>query len=213
MLTRRIWSVAVMVGFGWMLLSLNVQAQGIYRIVGADGKVTFSDKPSVQTPAQVLDIRVNSGPTGQANFSYELRQAVAQFPVVLYSTRQCAPCDAGRRLLQQRGVPFTEKTVNSTQDMEALQKMGANPSLPLLTIGSQQIQGFSEPDWQQYLSAAAYPEQNSLPANYRHNAATALVEPVQPSSKKAPAPPKPAPVATPEPVTLPTRANPAGIQF
>jgi len=206
--------IAEMMGIllGLSALSLSAQAQGVYRIVGPDGKVTFSDKPSVQAPGKVLDIRVNAAESVDANFAYELRQAISQFPVVLYSTRNCVPCDAGRRMLQQRGIPFTEKTVNSTQDMDALQKIGGNNSLPLLTIGSQQIQGFSEPDWQQYLSAATYPAQNSLPANYRPSAPTALVEPVQSAPKKAIKPPKPVPAVQPAPLPV-APSNPAGIQF
>lgn len=193
-------------------LSISAQAQGVYRIVGPDGKVTFSDKPSLQAPGKALDIRVNAAESSNANFSYELRQATSQFPVVLYSTRNCASCDAGRRMLQQRGIPFSEKTVNSTQDLEALQKLGGNASLPFLTIGSQKIQGYSEAEWQQYLSAAAYPEQNSLPANYRPVTPTALVEPVQPTPKKTTKAPLPKPDVLPPPLPV-APSNPAGIQF
>jgi hypothetical protein len=81
-----------------------------------------------------------------------------------------------------------------------------------LTIGSQQIKGFSDSEWTQFLDAAGYPKTSVLPGNYRNAAASPLVE-VQ----------KPAAAAKPEerqnqsaPVTLPpvdNKSNPAGITF
>jgi glutaredoxin len=203
---------ALVVLGGLAVLPADVVAQSVYRMVGPDGRVTFSDKPAPQSTSKPMDLRSGSSAPDNANLPYELRQAVSQFPVALYSTRNCGLCDAGRRLLQGRGVPFTEKTVSTAQDLEALQKLGGGNSLPFLTIGQQHIQGYSEFEWQQYLSAAGYPEQSKLPANYRRVAASPLVEPIQPAEKK----PQETPTPEPEnkPAELPAAiANPAGIQF
>ena len=42
-----------LLGFGLAMLTVAGMsgAQGVYKIVGPDGKVTFSDKPPRQTPA------------------------------------------------------------------------------------------------------------------------------------------------------------------
>lgn len=44
-----------------LCLAAAAQAQSVYRIVGADGKVTFSDKPPLQAPAKVVGGLSGSG--------------------------------------------------------------------------------------------------------------------------------------------------------
>ena len=194
-----------------------VQAQMVYRIEGPNGKVTFSDKAPV-APSAKASPTVKLMVPGQAepsNLPLELRQASAKFPVTLYTSSACSPCDSGRSLLQSRGIPFTEKTVNTPADVDALQKLGDINSLPLLTIGGQHVSGYQPAEWNQYLSAAAYPEQSKLPVGYRRAPATALVAPERPVSNPAKAESNTAApaAATPAPSNSPNPNNPAGIQF
>lgn len=198
-----------------LLLASTAQAQ-VYRSVGPDGRVTFSDKPPAPTAAPVAGGAATAG-GGAAGLPYELNQTVQRFPVTLYSSKDCAPCNSGRNLLINRGVPFNEKTVESNEDIEALQRLanGAN-SLPLLTIGGQQLKGYSDVEWSQYLDAAGYPKTSQLPRSYRRPAATPLVA-RQAATAPTAAPAEAAePVATPaEPSVAPQRntSNPAGIRF
>ncbi len=201
-----------------LALAANVsQAQAVYRIVGPDGKVTFSDKPPAAA-AKVTGLETAASPTTAASpaLPYELRQVVAKYPVTLYTSKECAPCDSGRSLLRSRGVPFSEKTISTADDSEALQRISGSTSLPFLTLGGQHIKGFSDAEWAQYLSAAGYPEKSQLPASYRNPAPAPLVAvqtPLAPAAEQASSP-----VAKPQQPTLPTPprtnpANPAGIQF
>ena len=192
------------------------QAQTIYRIVGADGKVTFSDKPPVtaaQGKVASTGVGAKTDSTGSA-LPFELRQVVAKYPVVLYSTAKCGPCDAGRALLTARGVPFSERTVSTQEDQDYLERLTGGNSLPYLTIGGQKIKGLSDVEWTQYLDAAGYPKSSVLPSSYKFAAATPLV-----TVQKAPAPSKAEekpqaaqaePSYQPPP---PSPSNPAGITF
>ena len=128
---------------------------------------------------------------------YELRQVVQRYPVTLYTRDDCQPCDAGRSLLTTRGVPFAERTVKTNQDNEALQRLTGQNSLPLLTIGSQQVKGFLDSEWTQYLDAAGYPSSSRLPSGYRVPPATPLVAQVPAAPAAAPARPAPAQPAVP----------------
>ena len=74
-----------------------------------------------------------------ASLPIELRQTVARFPVTLYTSTDCSPCESGRRLLQARGVPFVERQVTSGDDAEALNRLTGGRSVPTLTIGSQAL--------------------------------------------------------------------------
>lgn len=197
-------------------LVLSAQAQGVYRIVGPDGKVTFSDQPPpANTSAQPVGSATRgSAASANAQLPFELRQIVNRFPVTLYAGPDCAPCNSGRSLLESRGIPFTEKTVTTANDAEALKRLSGDSSLPLLTVGSQQIKGYSSTEWSRYLDVAGYPMKSALPSGYRRPSASPLVDAVAAPTPSSPAAPAQAasPAEAPVPVTPPSN-NPAGIRF
>ena len=152
------------------------QAQQFYRIVGADGKVTFSDRPPAASSANVSSAGANAaGGSAAAGLPFELRQVASKYPVTLYTGDNCGPCNSGRSLLTSRGIPFAERTVTTSEDSQALQRMSGETSLPFVTIGSQQLSGFSDAEWTQYLNAAGYPATSALPASSRAPAPAPLV--------------------------------------
>lgn len=200
-------------------LGSAVHAQQVYRSVGPDGRVTFSDRSPVEATAPATGARNASASPNNAALPYGLAQVTARFPVTLYTGNDCAPCASARNLLVNRGVPFTERTVNSNEDIDALKRLSGATSLPFGAIGGQQLNGFSDVEWTQYLDAAGYPKQSQLPANYRRAAASPLVvvqeraaspaagttESATSARPRTPVAPLPPPAVTP--------ANPAGITF
>lgn len=215
---RAACSLAALLLAGLVIGQSVAQAQAVYRSVGPDGKVTFSDIPPASTTGKATPT-VNllvPGQAEQTNLPLDLRQATAKFPVTLFVSAGCAPCDSGRNLLMNRGVPFAEKTVATAEDAEALQKISGTASLPFLTIGGQHVSGFLASEWTQYLNAAGYPEQSKLPAGYRRAPAAPLVAlqkaPTNDTGKTNPSAAIPAPL-NPESQVRPNPNNPAGIQF
>lgn len=199
------------------LLAAPVLAQGVYRIVGPDGKVTFSDQPppTSTTPRSLGNPASGASSASGVQLPFELRQVNSRYPITLYTSRDCAPCNSGRNLLNARGIPYSEKTIETPQDVEALKRLSGEASLPFLTIGGQQIKGYSDTEWTQFLDAAGYPKQSALPSGYRRPAASPLVA-VRPETTTAPSsagvqPSAPA-AAAEVPVTPPSQ-NPAGIRF
>ena len=201
--------------------TLPAHAQ-IFRLVGPDGKVTFSDKPPVTNESKVVpSAAAPSGAAGGtgASLPFALRQVTAKYPVVLYTSAKCAPCDAARGYLSGRGVPMAEKTVSTQVDIEALQRLSGATTLPFMTIGAQQLKGFSESEWSQYLDAAGYPKSSQLPAGFKNPGPAPLVaaqkETVAPVAANAPteAPPPAAAPAAPAAAPAPGPSNPAGIKF
>lgn len=193
----------------------GLQAQSVYRIVGTDGQVTFSDKPqaAAAVKATPVDNALPAAAPVAPALPYELRQVTGKYPVTLYSSSNCAPCDSARKLLAARGVPYSEKTISTAQDAEALQKLSGSNAVPFLTIGAQHVAGFSTSEWTQYLNAAGYPESSKLPASYRQPPAAPLVTPDQPDTPAASpsAPEEPALPSVTAPAISPD--NPAGIRF
>ncbi len=195
-----------------------VHAQTVYRIVGPDGRVTFSDTPPMAGAgtAQAGSAGTSLGGTG---LPYELQQVASRYPVTLYTGNNCDPCGAGRAFLSARGIPFEERTVTTPEDGEALQRLSGSASLPSLTIGSQQLKGFSDAEWGSFLDAAGYPKTSQLPPGFRPAAATPLVSVQRPAQGTAPAtaPGEPGAEAAgrrqrPAPARAPD-TNPAGIRF
>ena len=213
----------------WLALAVAVgtlapaQAQQVFRIVGPDGKVTFSDRPPAASGASAGAGTANAAsPSGAASagLPFELRQVAGKYPVTLYTSDNCAPCSSARSLLTTRGVPFAEKTVSTADDTQALQRISGETSLPFVTIGSQQLKGFSDAEWTQYLTAAGYPPASVLPASYRFPAATPLVAVTAAPAAAAPARDAAAssaavkaPAARPVRPPANTNDNPSGIRF
>lgn len=209
---------AATLSFATLLLALLpalAPAQAIYRIVGPDGRISFSDKP----PANADDKATALGPGGRSSASgataelpFELREAMSRYPVTLYTGDNCEPCAAARNLLTRKGIPYTERTITTNQDIEALQRLGMEAMVPAATIGGQRLKGYSEGEWTGYLDAAGYPKTSRLPSSYRNPPAS----PLAPVAEAAPPPRQaaPAPVAAPPaPPVGPTPENPAGIVF
>lgn len=205
---------------GLLAYSGLAAAQGVYRIVGPDGRVTFSDQPPPAGSAQPV-AGASAGGTGassNAPLPFELRKTAGQFPVTLYTGKDCSPCDTGRQLLNARGIPYVERTVTTVEDSAALARLVGEVSLPVLTVGNQQIKGYSDVQWRQYLDAAGYPKQSQLPPGYRRPAPEPLVavQPVTPpATRSAGAAPGAAPgtgASAPRAADIPVQP-PAGIRF
>ncbi|WP_295850731.1 glutaredoxin family protein [uncultured Xylophilus sp.] len=196
-------------------------AAQVYRIIGPDGRVTFSDRPPAAAAAvPALAEPMAAGAAGPS-LPFELRSISQRYPVVLYTSSDCGPCASARQLLRSRGVPFTEKTIATAEDSEALKRISGDSALPFATVGGQHLQGFSDAEWTQYLDAAGYPKQSQLPPAYQFPAATPLVAVQRPaaagSARPNTAAPGPAPSAAgdrPAPRAPASRpSNPAGLQF
>ncbi len=186
------------------LTALPSQAQ--YKVVGPDGKVTYTDRQPTAAEGKVssLGARGVAAVTTDATLPFELRQPVARYPVTLYvSGGNCEPCEASRQLLRQRGVPFAEKQILSAEDSESLERLTGGRDVPALSIGAQTLRGLAASVWGSYLDAAGYPRESRLPATYQNPAPTPLTErreaAVRPPAPRASQPGEaaPAPVAPP----------------
>lgn len=177
-----------------LLLALQaLPALALYKVVGPDGSVTYTDRPPITSNAKITPFTRNGAAAApEASLPFELRQAAQRYPVTLYTSTDCPPCDSGRQMLQQRGIPYTERRVANEDDAAALERAVGGRTVPALTIGSQALRGLSQPEWTAFLDAAGYPKESRLPRNYQAPAATPLVDRAAPQRPAAVAPPPPA---------------------
>lgn len=202
-----------------VLVALNAQAQ-IYRTIDAQGHVTFTDTPGTATEAIAPGRGSAADSARAAELPYALRQVQARYPVTLYAGPQCTPCDLGRSLLTDRGIPFVEKTVANSEDVAALRQLANTTELPVLTLGGRQLKGYEQTTWTRYLDAAGYPETSRLPTRWKAAAPTPLATPAPddtgPDTTATAVESETSPSAAPaSDFTRPqaTADNPAGIRF
>ncbi|MEY2893342.1 MAG: hypothetical protein RJA98_3250 [Pseudomonadota bacterium] len=142
----------------------------LYKVVGPDGRVTYTDRPPQEASASTGRVSAVSAAggagSGTAALPLELRQAAQRFPVTIYTTATCDPCESARQLLRKRGVPYTERQVLTPADAEALFKLTGGREAPAASIGAQVMRGYSADLWNSYLDAAAYPKESKLPRGY-----------------------------------------------
>ena len=162
-----------------------------YKYIAPDGRVVYSDMPP--PPAAKTLQKPEAGPASagtSGGLPYALQQAVKNFPITLYTTKDCDSCNRGRSMLGKRGIPFTEKTVGNADDFKVFKDTTGASQVPVMTLGSNKQVGFEEGAWNGALNAAGYPAASLLPTGFK-NPAAAPAAPFTPESKTAAAPTAP----------------------
>ncbi len=177
--------------FAFFALSISLsfaQAQSLYKWVDAQGRISYSDRPA--PPSEVvkdLSTTINTMGAGEAQvggLGYESQQVANKSPVTLFAAKGCPPCDEGRNLLRKRGVPYSEKLIESESDLKAMQAQFNVQTLPILTVGSNTRSGYSSLDWDSALDAAGYAKDGKLPKGF----ATGKIEKLTPPAASSAAP-------------------------
>ena len=153
-------------------------AHAQYKVIGNDGKVTYTDRAPNTSDARVTALGARAQADAvEPELPFELRQVASKYPVTLYTTTGvCDACAAGRQLLKQRGIPSTERQAVTSEDVDALERLSGGRDAPTLTIGSQVVRGLAHDTWNQYLDAAGYPRESKLPPSYQQRPIAPVVE-------------------------------------
>ncbi|MFQ6023129.1 MAG: glutaredoxin domain-containing protein [Acidiferrobacterales bacterium] len=137
----------------------------LYKWVDQDGNVTYHDRPpptDSKYRVESKNFKVGGSPVANANAAGAITE---KYPVVLYSTPQCASCDLARAYLDKRKVPFTDKNVEGNQELlkELKDKTGAL-TVPTIIVGSKVMKGYLESLLEGELDAAGYPKPETAPS-------------------------------------------------
>lgn len=143
------------------------QAQGTYRWVDKDGKVHYGDRPPPAVAGKAKELRTGT-PEAEKQLPYATRQAMEKFPVTLYVSADCGEgCKEATAYLRKRGVPFSEKSVASNEEISDLKQLlgGGEVVVPVLQVGTKNRKGFEQGSWDGLLDAAGYPKATAQPGN------------------------------------------------
>jgi glutaredoxin len=154
-----------------------------YRWVDRDGKVHYTQTPPPPDAKAVQKKNFRSGEVEVSKLPYATQLAAKNFPVTLYTSSDCAPCDRARALLVKRVLPFKEVSVATQQDADEMKKLSGRTEVPQLVVGAQVQIGFQESVINGLLDSAGYPSSGpSVPVE-------ALRTPDSPARPPAPAQP------------------------
>ncbi len=145
-----------------------------YKYVGPDGRVTYSDQPPPRDARVVEEKKLGAAASSSATLPFGVQQAASKYPVTIYTGDKCAPCDEARTYLRNRGVPFAEKTVSSSDDIALFKQQSPDGTAPVLVVGTRKAVGFAQIAWSGLLDSAGYPQTSVLPRDYQNPAPTSL---------------------------------------
>ena len=157
-----------------VLVYAGIAGAQLYRWTDEKGRVQITDTPPPVSAKNVQKRAAPAAPAAQQE-PFALQKARKEFPVTLYSAPGCDLCNDARKLLNARGVPFTEISVTSSEQIEEFKKTVGGTSVPAIVIGSTVQQGYGETVYQRLLDDAGYPKTGELPP--RNQAGPRLVQP------------------------------------
>lgn len=186
--------LAQLAPFVLALLCAPAGAQQLYKWVAPDGTVSYSDKPPPSTAAKVEKKSYAGGSsTSYDDLPFELANAARNNPVTMYTSPGCGNCELGRKMLNERGIPYSEKTVTSNDESNQFTKQMGTSILPVLMVGHRKLINFIPDEWTGALTSAGYPTSNHMPRTHKNPAPEPLIAQAPPKSEAPPPASEPAP--------------------
>ncbi|WP_158616826.1 glutaredoxin family protein [Acidovorax sp. FJL06] len=128
----------------------GASAQTLYKSVGADGQIVYSDKPPVTGAVEKtmklenLPVSVVPGasPAPPATSPDAPQAATPRGDVVLYMATWCGYCKAAKAYLGQKGIAYRELDIDTPAGKAAFAQVGGR-GVPVLLAQGQRVTGFT----------------------------------------------------------------------
>lgn len=124
-----------------LLLMLAAFGQGaqaqIYKVVGPDGKVSYSDKEPQAEKAEKLKIQTYSGTPSVSSLDASVKR------VTLFSAQWCGHCRAAKAYFNKNKIAFDEWDTDKSYYAQRKMKEFGTKSVPVILVGNQKMIGFS----------------------------------------------------------------------
>lgn len=160
---RKVPVVRLLPRFAMLLACASVAvagAQTVYKSVGPDGRVVYSDHPPangrVEKTMTFENLPSSELPASSSSYVEQLRRmhardAAAQASAatsagagpVLYAAAWCGYCKKARAWLGGHGVAYREVDVETPAGVEAFAQAGGGRGIPLLVANGRRVQGWS----------------------------------------------------------------------
>jgi glutaredoxin len=130
-------------------------AQQIYRWVDANGRVQYTAEKPPGVKSSPVESRINSY-SGTAVVTGAASPGASRPEIKMFSTAWCPYCRKAREFFARQGIRYTELDVDKSPAARTeYQRMGAR-GVPVILVGTQRMNGYSEERLAQMLKAAGY---------------------------------------------------------
>lgn len=154
----------------------------LWRWTDFRGQINYGDRPPPDAQNLLKIDLLQIGENTKSLLPYQVRRAASNFPVMLFTAKNCPPCVTARDFLVKRGIPFAERTVETGDDAMEFKRLTNAEGVPVATLGTQALIAFTPEEWGNALDATGYPKTSMLPNSFKQ-------EPARPLTQKATAPP------------------------
>ena len=138
-----------------LLASIPVSAQQIHRWVDADGRVQYSDKPPPGVKSRPVEVRINSY-SGTPVVSGAPSAGATRPEIRMYATDWCPYCKKAQAYFAQQGIRYAHIDIEKSEAGKAEYQRHGGRGVPLILVGTQRMNGFSEERLAQMLKAVGY---------------------------------------------------------
>lgn len=129
----------------------TVNAQTVYKSIGPDGKVVYSDSPpsegNVTKTMKFQNLPSSTLPASTLSYVEQLRlkqsSPTAMQGTVLYSAAWCGYCKQAKSYLARKGIRYEERDVDTPSGKASYAQAGGGRGVPLLLVKGQRVEGFS----------------------------------------------------------------------
>ncbi len=139
-----------------LFFSHVVIAGELYKWTGPDGRTHFSDQaPNAGDKVEKMQIRSYN----DAELATEETPSTSQ-NVVMYSASWCGVCKHARQYMTMHGIAFTEYDVEKNDFARAEFRRLGGRGVPIILVGDQRMNGFSEANLESMLKKAEQKNKN-----------------------------------------------------
>lgn len=139
---------------GWLLIVAIAPAFAqVYLWRDSEGKAHLTTEPPKDWKPEAPR-NASSAPSPETN-----NRPVAASPemaIVMYTTSWCPHCAKARAYLRSRNISFTDHDIEQSADANADYKKHGGRGVPLIFVGEQRMNGFSERRMAEMLTRAGY---------------------------------------------------------
>lgn len=127
--------------FLFLILALiGVEARAeVYKVIGADGKVSYTDKEpqAPGTKTEKLRVQTYSGAPSVSSLNSTFKK------VTILSAQWCGVCTRAKDYMKSRNIAFEEWDIDQSDYARAkMNELGAR-GVPVILVGKQKMVGFS----------------------------------------------------------------------
>jgi glutaredoxin len=138
-----------------LVLFLNQASAGIYSWTDENGKIHFGDRPPIDREADEITVRINTYESASEITPVDGLTA-SKSKIVLYTTQRCAYCRKAKQFLNRRNIKYTEYDVETSKKGRRDYKQLNGRGVPIILVGDQRMNGFSEERMASMLESAGY---------------------------------------------------------